>query len=185
MTFHPNRQGRQPGRGLRPWLLIPKVLSLGLLFGGMTSAAVLVHTAQPTTPGDWQSLVDNVGTIFIWLIVPAVLATLFFGLLLLLMHPRVFLGRRWLQVKLVVLAISLPVLHLSGRHTLHDMRRHLSEGSIEELGPLLWNLTCIMDAAVIFVAAAIVIGRHKPRLGQWEIRQPSSSTANAMPNKGH
>lgn len=39
--FYQNIHGRRPGRGLRPWLLIPKVLAVGLLWGSLVSVTVL------------------------------------------------------------------------------------------------------------------------------------------------
>jgi len=158
--------GRHPGRGIRPWLLIPKVLAVAALFGGFLSASVILHTSNPKTPEQWTQLIETVSHLFIRLIVPAVLSVIVLGLALLLQHPRVFLMRRWVQVKLLLLLVALPPLHLTARGLLHQARLALEDGQLDRTAQLLGRFTLAVDIAVVAVAVVVFIGRHKPRLGQ-------------------
>jgi uncharacterized membrane protein len=166
MTVYKNKHGRRPGRGVRPWLLIPKVLSVGALFGGFMGASVLLHASDPQNPEQWARLIETVGTLFRRLIVPAVLCVILFGALLLLQHMRVFLTLRWVRVKLVLLLVTLPPLHLTGRWLIDHARRALEAGQLDRVEELMRRFTLTVDLAVLAVIVVVVIGRHKPRLGQ-------------------
>ncbi len=102
MPTHTNKHGRRPGRGLRPWVLIPKILSVSALFGGFLATTILLHTNHPQTREQWQTLIETVSILFTHLIVPAVMCVILLGILLLLMHFRAFLSMRWVWVKLVL-----------------------------------------------------------------------------------
>lgn len=166
MCAYENKLGRRPGRGLRPWLLIPKVLSVGALFGGFLAVSILLHSSDPQTHEQWAELVETVGLLFRRLIVPAVLCVLLFGVLLLIQHFRVFLTMRWVRVKLTLLLLSLPPLHLTGRWLIDHARRALADGQLDEVARLMDRFTFTADLALLAVGLVIVIGRHKPRLGQ-------------------
>lgn len=166
MPTYKNKHGRLPGRGLRPWVLIPKILSIGALFGGFLAAAVILHSNQPKTPEQWNTLIETVGTLFTHLIVPAVLCVILFGILLILMHFRVFLSMRWVQVKLVLLLVSLAPLHFAGRWLIGHARMALEAGDLDRVDVLMGRFTLTVDLAVLALIVVIVIGRHKPRLGQ-------------------
>lgn len=94
MVEHRNRHGRKPGRGLRPWLLIPKILSVAVVLGAFVAVAVLMHTRTAQNLEQWIALIDMVITLFRYVIVPGVISILLFGLLLLIQHRRVFLRMR-------------------------------------------------------------------------------------------
>jgi len=166
MTAYKNNHGRRPGRGIRPWLLIPKVLSVAALFGGFLSAAVLLHTSDPQTHEQWAHLIETVSTLFRRLIVPAVLCVILFGVLLLWQHWRVFLTLRWVRVKLALLLVTLPPLHLTGRWLIGHARQALDDGQLDRVAELMGRFTLTVDLAVLAVIVVVVIGRHKPRLGQ-------------------
>lgn len=167
MTGKKNIHGRRPGRGIRPWLLIPKVLAVAALFGGFLSAAVILHTSDPETPEQWTQLIETISHLFTRLIVPAVLCVIVFGLALLLQHPRVFLTRRWVQVKLLLLLIALPPLHLTARGLLGQARQALENGQLDRTTEFMGWFTLTVDFAVVAVAVVVFLGRYKPRLGQW------------------
>jgi uncharacterized membrane protein len=177
MSVKKNIHGRRPGRGIRPWLLIPKVLAVASLLGGFVSAATILHTADPQTPQQWTQLIQTVSHLFTRLIVPAVLIVIVLGLALLLQHPRVFLTRRWLQLKLLLLAVALPPLHLTARGMLNQARQALASGQMELTAEHMGRFTMVLDLAVAAVTAVVCIGRLKPRLGQKpkprKQRQPS------------
>ncbi len=166
MTGHKNKHGRRPGRGIRPWLLIPKILSVGALFGGFLGAAVLLHASDPQTHEQWSHIIATTSTLFLRLIVPAVMCVILFGVLLFWQHPKVFLKMRWFQVKVVLLILTLPALHLTGRWLIHHAREALAAGKLEQVAELMRHFTLTVDLAVLALVVVIVIGRHKPRLGQ-------------------
>jgi len=171
MSGYKNIHGRCPGRGIRPWLLIPKVLAVAALFGGFLSASVTLHTADPGTPEQWTQLIQTVSHLFLRLIVPAVLSVIVLGLALLLQHPRVFLTRRWVQVKLLMLIVSLPTLHLTARGLLEQARRALENGQLDHTAQFMGRFTLVVDLAVVALACVIFLGRYKPRLGQKPIQR--------------
>lgn len=166
MSAYKNKHGRRPGRGLRPWLLIPKVLSVGALLGGFLAASVLLHTNNPTTHSQWETLISTVSTLFLRLIVPAVLCVVLFGVLLFFQHPKVFLKTRWFQVKTALLILLLPPLHLTGRGLIHKARHALSADDLDRVAELMSYFTITADLAVLALVIVVVIGRLKPRLGQ-------------------
>jgi len=166
MPTHINKHGRRPGRGLRPWVLIPKILTVGALFGGFLAAAVILHSNNPQTLEQWRSQIQTIGFLFTRLIVPAVLLVILFGILLFLMHWRAFLSMRWFQVKCVLLLIALPPLHLSGRWLIGQARLALEAGDLTRVAELMANFTLAVDLTVLVLIVVIAIGRHKPRLDQ-------------------
>lgn len=172
MADYTNKHGRKPGRGVRPWLLIPKVLSVAALFGGFLAASVLLHTHAPTTRAQWANLIDSVGTLFTRLIVPAVFCVVILGILLLLQHWRVFLAQRWMQLKLLLLLLAVPPLHLTGRWLIGQARLALAEGDLDRVAELMARFTLTADLAIAALALVMVIGRHKPRLGKTPAAKP-------------
>lgn len=166
MSGYKNKHGRRPGRGARPWLLIPKVLSVGALLGGFMGAAVLLHTNSPTNHEQWAQLIGTVSTLFTKLIVPAVLCVVVFGLLLFLLHPKVFMKMRWFQVKVVLLILTIPPLHLTGRWLIEHARQALAADDLQRVSELMSRFTWTVDLAVLALCIVIAIGRQKPRLWQ-------------------
>ena len=166
MTDPVNKHGRRPGRGIRPWLLIPKILSVAALFGGFLAAAVLLHASAPQTHEQWTFVITTASTLFLYLIVPAVLCVVLFGVLLFWQHPKVFLKMRWFQVKVVLLILTLPPLHLTGRWLIHHAREALDAGDLDRVAELMGRFTLTVDIAVIALIVVITIGRHKPRFGK-------------------
>src|SRR4051812_31323906 len=108
----PNKFGRRPGRGVRPWLLLPKVVAVATFLGGYAATLFVWFTGDVTAlePGDPRRLwtIDVVGRLIPCLVFPALLVPIAFGFLLLLQPPRPLLRMRWLIVKLVALLILTP-----------------------------------------------------------------------------
>ena len=161
-----NKHGRKPGRGLRPFILIPKILSVAALLGGFLAVSILLHAKDPQNLDQWRSLIGTVNILFLRLIVPAVFSVVFFGLLLLLSHWRVFLAQRWFRLKLLLLVIALPPLHLTGRYLVHRSQHALAEGDLEQVEHLMGRFSLTVDIAVLAVALVMGLSRHKPRLGK-------------------
>lgn len=153
-----NRFGRRPGRGIRPWLLLPKVIAAGLYLGGL-AALLVVWTAgcAPDLPGIGRLLAVR-------LIVPAAAAANVLGMALLLQHPRIFLRMRWMQVKLLSVAVLMPASHLFLASRLALMRDAggTPDGAPGAASQFAWGLALAL-AGSIWV---IVLGRLKPRLGR-------------------
>jgi uncharacterized membrane protein len=166
MTDYINKHGRRPGRGIRPWLLIPKILSVGALFGGFLAASALLHASAPQTHEQWAHVIATTSTLFLRLIVPAVFCVILFGVLLFFQHPKQFMKMRWFQVKVVLLIVALPPLHLTGRWLIHHAREALEVGDLVRVAELMGRFLLTADLAVLAVIVVIVIGRHKPRFGQ-------------------
>lgn len=166
MPSYTNKHGRRPGRGLRPFILIPKILSVGALFGGFLAVAVLLNASNPQTLEQWRHLDDSVNILFTHLIVPAVFCVIGFGLILLWMHWRALLAMRWVKVKLVLLILVLPPLHLTGRYLTGQLDIALQQGNLDRVAMLMGRFTLTIDLAVLAVALVIGFSRHKPRLGQ-------------------
>ncbi|MCC7406554.1 MAG: hypothetical protein IT442_00675 [Phycisphaeraceae bacterium] len=151
-----NLHGRKPGRGIRPWLLIPKVLSFATLLGGLIAALGIALSARQDDPASAQQAARTIAVIVHWTIIPGGAGAFLFGLLLLLQHPAVFLRLRWLQLKLVLLP-ALILLHLYTRHLNKSLPDHPAD---------LTALRGMLLAAVLLTALIIFLGRHKPRLTQ-------------------
>ena len=152
-TTPPVRRG---GRGLRPWLLMPKVICVCVAFGALvTGLALWITEPLPRNGG----LLEIEHRIFSDIMVPAIIGAVFFGLLLFLQHPRVFFRLRWLQIKLAVVAIFLPVVHVWVSSQLLKLSSSDSKGDSATL--MAW-----WYIAVITLILLIVLGRQKPRLGQ-------------------
>ncbi len=150
MTARENKFGRKPGRGIRPWLLLPKVIAVGLYTGGL-SASLLVWTAT-------RSL-QITSMLVEFLVIPALLLSLLFGLLLLLQHPGVFLRMRWLIAKLVALAILIPAAHFCAFSRMALYRREPTHAATH-------HLTGIFALTLAASIGLVILGRLKPRLGR-------------------
>ncbi len=161
-----NIHGRKPGRGLRPFLLIPKVIVVALAYGGIAAAAVIAWAGRPATAAARQQFVDTLGRLFTWLIIPAMIAAILLGLALLMPHLHVLIRQRWLQVKLALALVGIPVLHLLGRATMLRLRAAAASGNVHHWSGDQRLLGVILTAAVVLLTGLIVLGRHKPRLGQ-------------------
>lgn len=152
-----NRYGRKGGRGLRPWLLIPKVLAVGVYLGSVTTCAVIFFTRDAERVAE---TVEQVSRLMRFLVVPAMLTAATFGVLLLMQHPRVFLRMRWFQAKLAIMAAGVPAAHFFMSSRLDAMRHAVD--SADAARELTWGFAVLLAGS----AVVVFIGRHKPRLGQ-------------------
>jgi uncharacterized membrane protein len=162
--------GRRAGRGLRPWLLLPKVLAVCCFFGGLASAFVLTFflPAQAHDASQWRFLAHLIGWLFRFLVMPGSIAAGLLGLLLTLQAPRILLAQRWLQVKLLVLVLALPPLHLITRRWLIELQTYGQSGDLPSMGPpeIMPLVRWPIAAALLVVAVVVLLARVKPRLGQ-------------------
>lgn len=161
---------RKPGRGFRPYLLIPKVWTIGVYFGAMFCAAVLWYQwfgLKPMEEIDAQMLMQQVLTIRLLMVhvgVPALVITMVLGVLLWLEHPKTFLKLRWLRVKLLGIGIGVPGFHVLMASRLYHFREALESGTID--ASLKSQLSLGFLLLLVWSALIIWLGRHKPRLWQ-------------------
>ncbi|WP_432800173.1 hypothetical protein [Poriferisphaera sp. WC338] len=196
-----NKHGRKPGRGLRPWLLIPKILCFCLLVGSLAALGLLclrqvlmpesinIDPYPEIVPAQtYLDLTGQIEQLVKYLIIPSATLTIFFGILLLIDAPRIFIKLRWLQIKTLLVIITLPLLHITTRivyegyatvlhSNLQQMDLAVSNDLVlavplidtwvaDSLDRYLLLLGTISLLGVIALAAIILIGRLKPKLWQ-------------------
>lgn len=150
-----NKHGRLPHRGLRPWLLLPKVLAVALLFGGLMAVMLLLTRLllhKSTSPEMVDQTLRTIEFFYRWMILPGVIASGLFGLLLWWQMPWVFLRLRWFQLKMAMVLIVLPAIHMGSL-------RLAQQGKVQAL-------SIMVGLAVLLTVLVICIGRIKPNLRQ-------------------
>lgn len=154
MAEYRNMHGRAWGRGIRPWLLIPKYLAVATAIGGL-AAVIVIDRTFGTAEIEAVKTGRLIAAIFRFAIIPATIAAMALGVLLFLQHPRPFIRMRWMRIKLVIVLTVVPLAHLLLRSQVDLMQisppAHITGPSIVAL------------AGFVLIA---VLGRLKPRLGQ-------------------
>ncbi len=135
---------------------MPKLICVCVAFGALVTGLTLWVT-DPLPRAD--GLLEIEHRIFSQIMVPAIIGAIFFGLMLLLQHPRIFVRLRWLQIKLAVVAIFLPVVHVWVSSQLLLLSSPDAKGDSATFVAWLY-------ITVITLVLLIVLGRQKPRLGQ-------------------
>jgi uncharacterized membrane protein len=173
-----NRYGRKAGRGIRPWLLLPKVVAVAIYLGGL--AAVLgIWLISDFTSLDLADprramALRLTSRLIIFIVVPALLLAMVLGVGLLLQFPRLMLRMRWLQVKLISLAILIPSTHLVCSSRLHLIRQATDQATSDHLArQFAWGM-CLALAGSLWV---VVLARLKPQLGQNPAQAYASATS--------
>lgn len=164
-----NIHGRRPGRGLRPYLIIAKILSVACFFGGLL--AVLVGVLLGPEPRDiaaWRQELALLHRIYGGVVVPGIVAALGFGTLLFASIWRAMIRMRWFVVKMVLVAVAVPGLHVSLSGKVLALRAVLFrvEPDLRQASVLRGEIATITGLGIVFAVAAIILGRVKPRLGQ-------------------
>lgn len=136
---------------------MPKLICVCVALGALVTGLVLWVTAPVPQRED---LLEVEHRIFASVMVPAICGAMFFGLLLLLQHPRVFIRLRWLQIKLAVVAIFLPVVHVG---VTTQFAALINPDNKDDNAA---TLVTWLGIAVITQLLLIILGRQKPRLGQ-------------------
>jgi hypothetical protein len=186
---YPNLHGRKGSRGIRPWLLIPKVLAVGAYFGGLLAAIALwliaCSLARDTANlRDVVVILHLVGWLFEFLIVPSLLASILLGVLLFVQHPGPFARLRWWQAKMVTLVLGVPLAHLYLSSRLPVLREETAAAD-EWNAALATRITWVLAATLLVSVWVIVLGRLKPRLGQnWALSYPLPKPPAAQERKG-
>lgn len=162
-----NQHGRKWGRGLRPWLLIPKVLCVAAGFGGTLAAGVCLATIKP---GHSQGQIVLIATIarriIDGLVIPSLVLTVMLSVGLLAMHGLYMVRMRWLGVKLLLVIGLMPWPLLGARSQMRWLvRADPMVHSAYPAGGVTLGLLNVAGALLLWIAI-IWLGRHKPRLGQ-------------------
>jgi len=166
MAAYVNKHGRRGGRGIRPYLLMPKVIGVALLLGGTVANGVIAWSTDPAALQQLQYAAAMIRQITRWVVDPGLILAVIFGVLLLVQHPHIMLRMRWLQVKLAIVVVCLPPLMYLQVRMLHTMQHH--DPVTNSLTPAMateyfrW-LVCLTAGVLVIL---ILLGRHKPRLGQ-------------------
>jgi uncharacterized membrane protein len=162
-----NKFGRKGGRGIRPWLLLPKVIAFCVYLGGLTTVLVLwvASDFKSLDLGDPRRklILDQVSRLMVFLVVPALLVTIILGVSLMMQYPKQFLRTRWLRVKLISLAIIVPASHFYCETRFVRLRTVADDATSDGLAT---QLTIGFVAALIGSAWVVILGRLKPRLGK-------------------
>lgn len=156
-----NRHGRQWGRGVRPMLLIPKVLAVGMLFGGLCAMAAIAF-GEPLGAG--APLADRLralGRLFYYVVLPGAGVSLFCGWALMLQHFAVMLRQRWVWAKAISGWLLVGALFVVWR-----LIRLEAWAEVADRGAQMQTLRWSIAAAIAATALVVFFGRHKPRLGQ-------------------
>lgn len=168
-TSSRNIHGRRPGRGVRPYLIVLKLVSVAMFAGGLTTVLIVVGTTRaPEDVIGWAVQASVMRLIYTRVVVPGLVAALLFGTLLAASMLRVMLRMRWFVVKMMLIAAAVPSLHLFMRSRavlLHEALRR-SPPDLPLAGSLRVQLLLGTSLALAFALSAIILGRVKPRLGQ-------------------
>jgi uncharacterized membrane protein len=139
-------------------LLLPKVIAVAVCFGSLAAALYLWTTGdgEAATLGLVSNLLARVTA-------PALIAAAGLGALL-MVEPgmKVMLRQRWLQVKLLALSVGIPGMWVWIARALW---RAQPGGAVVDRAAW-WNVTAALAVALAASLAVIVLGRHKPRIGQ-------------------
>lgn len=166
MTQYVNKHGRRGGRGIRPLLLIPKVVGVAMFVGGLASMAAISLLSDPATDAEVHAVGRTLFAVQVYVVEAGLVLAVISGVLLLLQHVHILLRMRWLQLKLALLALSMPYLLWSMTQLTHAMR--FNDSAVDSFTPAmaLGLFRYFAGGAIAVGLALIVLGRHKPRLWQ-------------------
>ncbi len=145
-----------------PWPLVPKLVSISLLLGSFVSVEVLLRVLPHESPEDWQRLVDAVGALFVTVIVPGSFLAVVFSLLLFWPQRRTFLHQRWAQIKIALLVLTLPALHLLARDVFTGIRADVEAARFVEAGEGLDTFRLLVEVTIAVLLVVVWIARMKP-----------------------
>lgn len=161
---HRNRLGRSGGRGLRPLLLLPKVLAVAVYSGGLAATVFVWFTRGGASGPPSEDLIFLVRDLITRLVVPALLVCLLLGTALTLMHRDVFTRLRWWRTKVALLVPGLPLSHWFMATRLVRLHDAAVAGQADAAARNQFSAGLVV--VLLGSLLVIVLGRHKPRLGQ-------------------
>jgi hypothetical protein len=164
-----NVHGRRPGRGLRPYLIVLKILSVAAFFGGLAAVVMgVLFGPEPLDAAGWRADMVLVHRVYAGVIIPGLLAALVFGTLLFVTIWQVMVRMRWFVTKMILIAVGVPALHIYMRSRSVAMEALLALPSpdLQQASDLRAEMIAGTMLAMLLAVAAIILGRVKPRLGQ-------------------
>jgi uncharacterized membrane protein len=184
-TQYQNIHGRQWGRGIRPYLLFPKFVFVGIFLGGLVNLLVLVLLHPlPATVRDWLQYLVMIRRAYEYVIVPAMIGAIAMGLLLLSTHFRAFVRMRWFQLKIMMVAIGIPMLHVFMYKHFTALQSALARDNLAAAAAIRTHLQWNTVGALVFALTIAFLGRIKPRLWQNYAKTFSRQTAPATKHIG-
>lgn len=165
---HINIHGRRWGRGLRPYLIIVKLVCVSGFLGGLTALLALVFLGPP--PEDarhWQEMALWIHRAYVRLILPSLWGAMFTGILLLIPIWKYIVRMRWFVLKLVIIASFALPMHLLMRACTLILQGEVAEPiDLTKAARTLDMLYIGTGMTLLFGLVLLVLGRIKPRLGQ-------------------
>lgn len=164
-----NIHGRRWGRGARPYLLMAKIMFVAVFVGGLISLLALVLIPPlPATEEGRHIFADALNRAYTWLIVPSLVGAMIVGLVLLASFWRAAVRMRWLQAKVLLIAVCVPMLHvfMKSRSQALQVLARTDGTDAQVLASLRDGVLIGTAAALAFAVLVVVLGRVKPRLGQ-------------------
>ncbi len=147
-----------------------KLLGVATFLGGQILLLVILLQASPTNPAAGQQQANTIHAAYVWVILPGLWLAMLAGLLLLLSIWKALLRMRWFVVKMLLVVLCLPMLHLYMRDRSVTLRtlvaRQEDEGDAAAVLAVREQLCWGMGASIAFALTAAWLGRVKPRLGQ-------------------
>lgn len=163
-----NIYGRRPGRGLRPYLIVLKVLSVACFLGGSAAVLAVLLASPPADLEGWRHRGGSVERVYRAVIIPGLGSALVFGTVLFASIWRAMLRMRWFITKMVLIVVAVPALHVYASSRMLALESLLAQPSpdLQQALRLCNQMAIGTLAAIVFAVASIVLGRVKPRLGQ-------------------
>lgn len=163
----PAREG-----GARRWLIAAKLIAVALYVGGLAAVTFIWvggdYNAIPIGDPRRAWLINLVGRVMVFFVVPVLILAMLLGVALLLRSPATFLRMRWLRVKLVMLLVLIPSGHFWCRAQTLKLRDAAAPAKVHAAAAR--GLSYGLVGTLVGSVAVIVIGRIKPRFGQGAAR---------------
>lgn len=160
-----NQHGRKFGRGLRPYFLLPKIVGIALLVGGMASVCVLLLDLPREAPLLHEQL-ERIAHLYQCVIIPGASVATAAGVALLWMHGKALWALRWMKAKVILAALTIPLLHVLSHHWLEQAEEYAEEAQAALALGAAHKLLLLTLGGLVAMLLLIWLGRHKPRLGE-------------------
>ena len=164
-----NIHGRRPGRGIRPYFLMAKIVLVAALIGGLISLlALILVPSLPVSDEGRRAYADALHRAYTWIIIPSLTGSMLTGLCLLCCTGKPLLRMRWLQVKALLIVACVPLLHsfIRSRSQALQAVLDIEDADLQAIAALHTQILWGTVAALIFAVITAMLGRIKPRLGQ-------------------
>jgi len=163
-----NIYGRRWGRGVRPYLLMVKLVCVSAFLGGLMMVLALgVWYRRSGSPDGGPGFVWMTATAYRFVIVPGATGAVTMGVLLLASIWRVLIRMRWFVAKACLVIVGMPTLHLVMSSRVDQLERAVRGGTEPAVRVALEGRILLGTAAALVLGLVIAwLGRIKPRLGQ-------------------